>query len=317
MPIIELIEEDNNSHPLNLNTGNVKKYADLTEEEQTALLDHIASQVANDPAAFERLATMFLEQTTKADFNTVHVQPQAGFVCKTHVVSTRNKKYPVNTVVFINICFASAIPAPPSVSESEIQKALNAEPNATYKIPLSMGIERNEGDKLIMDACVHTQAYLRCEKDLDYRLYILELAMEYVEEICSVNLSREFTMPNIKSKGTIPTRRLRLPKPSLVTAVKNELKPTSSSDISWKFQPEIKKEDSLITIRIPMPDKNFTSWKVDIQADKVILTMKNKPLDIVLPHLIDIKDTANKVDYYSKSQDLVITLKSVTRTQYL
>lgn len=110
-------------------------------------------------------------------------------------------------------------------------------------------------DKLIMDACIHTQAYLRCEKNLDYRLYILELAMEYVEEICSVNLSREFTMPNIKSKGAIPTRRLRLPKPSLVTAVKNELKPTSSSSSSWKFQPVIKKEDTLITIRIPMPDK--------------------------------------------------------------
>lgn len=41
-------------------------------------------------------------------------------------------------------------------------------------------------------------------------------------------------------------------------------------------------------------------------------------MDIILPHLIDIKDeTITKVDYFTKSQDLVITLKSITRTQYL
>lgn len=146
MPIIELLE-DNDLQSLNFN-GDSRNYDDLTEEEQTALLDHISSQVANDPSAFERLATKFLEQTTKADFNTVNVQPQAGFVCKTHVVSTKNKKYPVGTMVFINICFASAIPAPPLTSESEIQKALNAEPNSTYKIPLSMGVERNDGGRV-------------------------------------------------------------------------------------------------------------------------------------------------------------------------
>lgn len=112
-------------------------------------------------------------------------------------------------------------------------------------------------DKLIMDACIHTQAYLRCEKDLDYRLYILELAMEYVEEICSIHLSREFTMPSIKSKGIIPSRVLRLPKPSLVTAVKNELKSSSV----WKLQPTINKENNIITIRIPMPDKVICTQK--------------------------------------------------------
>lgn len=104
-----------------------------------------------------------------------------------------------------------------------------------------------------MDACINTQPYLRSEKDLDFRLYILELSMEYVEEITSVNLSREFTMPSIASKGKIHGRILRLPKPSLMTAVKNEL---FTSD-EWKLQPKIKadKENELINIIIPMPDK--------------------------------------------------------------
>lgn len=41
-----------------------------------------------------------------------------------------------------------------------------------------------------MDACINTQPYLRTEKDLDYRLYILELSMEYVEDAESITLSR-------------------------------------------------------------------------------------------------------------------------------
>jgi hypothetical protein len=106
-----------------------------------------------------------------------------------------------------------------------------------------------------MDACINTQPYLRSEKDLDFRLYIIELSMEYVEDIASVSLSREFTMPTtIKSKGNIPGRILRLPKPSLITAVKNELKPSTNE---WKLLPNIitDKKNGILNIIIPMPDK--------------------------------------------------------------
>lgn len=41
-----------------------------------------------------------------------------------------------------------------------------------------------------MDACIHTEPYRRAEKDFDYKLYIMELAMEWVEEKCRVELSR-------------------------------------------------------------------------------------------------------------------------------
>jgi hypothetical protein len=101
-----------------------------------------------------------------------------------------------------------------------------------------------------MDACLHTTAYLKSEKDLDYRLYVLEVAMEYIEEMICIQLSREFTMPNIKSKGQIPSRVLRLPKPSLMTAVKNNIQ------LPWKLKPIITSEaNDLLKIRIPMPDK--------------------------------------------------------------
>ncbi|KAI9495425.1 PIH1 family, partial [Zychaea mexicana] len=153
---------------------------------------------------------------------TVSVQPQPGFVCKTKV--ERSKKHKPGTKVYINICHADAIPAPPVANENEIQKALDAEQDATYRVPLSMGQPRFDTDStsLIMDACIHTQPYMRAERDLDFKLYILELAIEFVEEMESVELSREFTMPNLQSKGTIPQRMLRLPKPALISAVKKQ-----------------------------------------------------------------------------------------------
>lgn len=43
---------------------------------------------------------------------------------------------------------------------------------------------------LVVDACIHTEPYRRTEQDFDYKLYIMELAMEWVEEKCHVELSR-------------------------------------------------------------------------------------------------------------------------------
>lgn len=100
-----------------------------------------------------------------------------------------------------------------------------------------------------MDACIHTQPFIRSERDLDFRLYLLELSMEYVEDIVSVSLSREFTMPSAKSIGSIPTRVLRLPKPSLMTAIRTEIKAT------WTLQPSFTVDQNRLVVVIPMPDK--------------------------------------------------------------
>ncbi|KAI9483773.1 MAG: pre-RNA processing PIH1/Nop17-domain-containing protein [Benjaminiella poitrasii] len=258
MAILEVIEDNDSpsSHPFLLNKSK-PDFDKLSQEEKTALLDHIASQVAHDPKLFEDMARNFLDQTTQEDFNTVEVQPQAGYVCKTQIVSSQGR-YKVGTVVYINMCYASSIPAPPIASEREIEKALNADPTATYKVPLSMGEPQNdEKGSLIMSACINTQPYLRSERDLDFRLYLLELAMEYVEEIVLVSLSREFTMPQVKSVGTIPARILRLPKPSLMTAIHSEV--VSKSKKEWTCQAtEHTIENNQLKLVIPMPDKVYS-----------------------------------------------------------
>jgi len=101
---------------------------------------------------------------------------------------------------------------------------------------------------LVLDACIHTEPFKRTEKDFDYKLYIMELAMEWVEEKCRIELSRgihtsytlfsvwaamhcstvngaltsfptpriEFQLPDIKSKDELKKRSVILPKPPAI-----------------------------------------------------------------------------------------------------
>ena len=150
MPILEPSQPDKKSaflfNETAVSDNQSKDFHSLSKEEQNVLLDHVASEFASDPKAMERLAAKFLQEVTPNDFKTVAVQPQAGFVCKTKVEQSKTKKYKAGTKVYINICHAEAIPKPPVANENEIQKALNADPKATYRVPLSMGQPRYDDD---------------------------------------------------------------------------------------------------------------------------------------------------------------------------
>lgn len=64
----------------------------------------------------------------------------------------------------------------------------------------------------------------------------------------------------------------------------------------------------------------MNSWTVDITSkNAVILTIGKQAHKIPLKayELADIQDTANKVNFYTKSQELVIELNLINRSQYL
>ncbi|KAG0169376.1 PIH1 domain-containing protein 1 [Apophysomyces sp. BC1034] len=320
MPTLEPVEDSN---PLLLSqTPALKDFNALSKEEQNAVLDNVAAEFSSDPAALQRLASTVLGQASKDDFNTVTIQPQPGFVCKTQVTSSKNREHNVGKIVYINICHASAIPEPTLANEAEIQKALNGEPDATYRVPLSMGQPRfeknNAGETyLIMDACIHPQPYLRAERDLDYRLYILELAMEHVEENQTVTLGREFTMPNMAAKGQIPKRILRLPKPSLISAVKQE------KGISAKIKPSVTMLEGgkRVNVVIPMPSTDPSPWVVNVEHSRLLLSGVGDTMKIPLPCRVHVDHTENIAEFYKRSKHLVIQLmvdsEPAPRQQYL
>ncbi|KAI9026008.1 pre-RNA processing PIH1/Nop17-domain-containing protein [Phycomyces nitens] len=327
MPTLELLKDGQDPLDLSGSLANLpQSFEKLSNEEKSALMNQLASKFANDPKAMERLASTALSSITTDDFDTVTVQPHPGFVCKTHVLNTKNPNHPIGKVVYINICHASDIPEPTLASEKDIQKALNGDPDATYRVPLSMGQARfdkdNAGRKyLVMDACFHTRAYIRAERDLEYRLYLLELSIEYVEENENVALSREFTMPNVPSKGQIPKRILRLPKPSLISSLTIDKKKNEIS-LPWECRPSFSviKGETLVVV-IPMPIVDTLSWTLDIEPNSFVLTVQGKQSIVTLPQTVDVDNKGNSAEFYKKSKDLVIRLMiatpSKTRRQYL
>ncbi|KAI7878858.1 hypothetical protein K492DRAFT_238324 [Lichtheimia hyalospora FSU 10163] len=322
MPTLEPLPDEAESSPfiLNNNVNPNRDFDSLTKEEQDALLDHVAAEFAQDPKAMERLAAKFLQEAKRGDFRDVNVQPQPGYVCKTKVVKCVSKKYTPGTVVYINICYSDAIPAPPVMPESEIEKALNADPTATYRVPVSLGQERTENagkTALIFDACINTHPYMRSERHLEFRLYILELCIELIEERISVELSREFTMRKTSSKGEIPPRILRLPKPALISAVKNQKKPIKEEE----NKPMISVDDVRNMLRVVIPDMpvlSSASWSLDIEPSQLLLGgVGSKLIKIALPRPVKVDDTTNSATFYKKSLDLVIELALAPRRQYL
>lgn len=63
------------------------------------------------------------------------------------------------------------------------------------RVPLSLAGPVNDLDKsgnacIVFDACCHTSVLEKCVNDIDYKMFIIELAIEWVENKHQVKLSR-------------------------------------------------------------------------------------------------------------------------------
>ncbi|KAF9303520.1 PIH1 domain-containing protein 1 [Mortierella antarctica] len=192
----------------------------------------LLAEFHKNPEAAMRLAESYISAARAPRQAMTEITPVAGFVLQTTTtkesskvpIGTKTIVFPKDTQVFVNICSSSQLPKPTVATEAEIQKAINAEEGATYQVPFQLSPPREYKDTgtrsyLVVDACVHTDAYKRTEKDFDYKLYIMELAMEWVEEKCQIELSRNFQLPSIKSKDELKKRSVILPKPPAIQEV--------------------------------------------------------------------------------------------------
>jgi len=257
------------------------------------------------------------EQTTDIKFPTsinsnssgalgMEIEPEPGFVIKTH-----NKKtvegYSEGLKVFINICHNGKVPPPPIATDEEIRKAIEAEDNSSYKVPLSLSVPRTDLDKagktcIVFDACVNTNTIVKATKDYDYKLFLIELAIEWVEEKYKLELSRELSLPKMRAKGKLVKHYIRRPDRPSISEIDADLPSTSKTNIKGKKtlpKPdyEIRKEPkgqnaTHIIVDIKLPDvENMKETYVDIEKDKIIFKTKDKySLELKLPILIDVEE---------------------------
>ncbi|KAF9383284.1 hypothetical protein CPB97_006609 [Podila verticillata] len=252
-------------------TAAQRQNQDATDEE--ALL----AEFHRNPEAALRLAKSYIGAAQAPRQAMTEITPVPGFVLQTTTTKESSKVpigakaivFPKDTQVFINICSSSQLPKPSVATEAEIQKAINAEEGTTYQVPFQLSPPREYKDTgarsyLVVDACVHTDAYKRTEKDFDYKLYIMELAMEWVEEKCQIELSRNFQLPNIKSKDELKKRSVILPKPPAI----QEMEDSTPS----------KKEASKKAIITPVSSKPATP-----SSSKLALQVHDNDTGIVVP----------------------------------
>ncbi|ORX58615.1 PIH1-domain-containing protein [Piromyces finnis] len=236
----------------------------------------------------------------------MEIEPEPGFVIKTHNLKDV-EGFTEGLKIFINICHSGKVPPPPIATDEEIRKAVEAEDNTKYKVPLSLSVPRTDLDKagktcIVFDACVNTNPIIKATKDFDYKLFLIELAIEWVEEKYKLKLSREFTLPKMRAKGKLVKHFIRRPERPSISEIDNVISDTTNiKKKSKKTLPkpdyEIRKEPkgenaTHIIIDIKLKDvENMKESSVDIEKDKIIFKTKDKYLlELKLPILIDTEE---------------------------
>lgn len=140
------------SKPLNSITSflNIKQENQgvTSETAEEIFLDELTSQIEENPEAMVALTGQLLTPEDKANsaLEKVILLPSPGYVIKL-LSKTSYQHYRQNTKVMINVCYSDSIPPPPVADDEEIRKAMNADENATYHVPTSLGEFREDKDK--------------------------------------------------------------------------------------------------------------------------------------------------------------------------
>ncbi|KAF7974219.1 hypothetical protein HWV62_13199 [Athelia sp. TMB] len=171
-------------------------------------------------------------------FTSVELTPTPGFVVKSTTTApfflshsldaTPNPKLlepataapdalPAGTKVFVNIAWDAGVPAPPPGSEDAVQAAMRGdEPDEGYYVPVVVSDGRTDTDKkgaraLVFDAVFNTGVKRRAMRDVEFKAFIVELALQRIEDQARTTLSRQIGTPNIASKGVLAPRTVQIP----------------------------------------------------------------------------------------------------------
>lgn len=157
--------------------------------------------------------TLNFAQTAAPDFTEITPTP---LFC----VKTKHLK-PDAVKVFLNICHHEAVPAPPSITEEELQRRVEeAEAEnltVTYRIPISLGELRSEKDNKrndsdVYDIVVNKEYLFQMEREkATYQIgFMISVAIQGLEEKYGVDLDRNWVMlKNRKSMGKPGVQRIR------------------------------------------------------------------------------------------------------------
>ncbi|KAF9526056.1 pre-RNA processing PIH1/Nop17-domain-containing protein [Crepidotus variabilis] len=146
------------------------------------------------------------------------------------------------TKVFVNIAWDANVPPPPEGNEDAIQRAMQGEddqlnPDAWY-VPVIVSNARQDKDKagspsIVFDCIYNSSVKARTIRDPDFKIFLIELALQRIEVQYGLSLSRSIGTPNIASKGQLVARTVHIPAALLATTTttkKEKEKATSTEN---------------------------------------------------------------------------------------
>ncbi|KAJ1652854.1 hypothetical protein IWQ61_006904 [Dispira simplex] len=222
------------------------------------------------------------------------VTPTPGFVFATVVSNNQpsgsdigiytpgelHVEFPKGLPVWVNVCSSPILPTPPTNSEAEIQKALAADPSSVYQIPLFLGPPTRDSQGVTFDAVVHPQPLARAVQDFDFKLYLIELCMEWVEERTPMQLNRQFTLPSIAYQGTPRPHHINLPEPRLIQEVDKTTSHTKPKTLPIK---EVRATVTQLNEQVAILTLTLTTYQclpnqllVEIDPTTVTVTVDNR-----------------------------------------
>ncbi|KAJ3269504.1 hypothetical protein HDV01_001350 [Terramyces sp. JEL0728] len=225
------------------------------------------------------------------------ILPQKGFVLKTQVME--ESAYPCNTKVFINVCFSDEIPSPPLLSQQQILQLISDQDNSKYRVPMSCSKARNDVDKkgkvcIVYDVCINSVPFKMCENE-QYKTFIIELCLEWIEEKYTLLLSRDISLPKMASKGQLVPHYIKQKRP-LIQQTKSVPKYIVQKD-----------EKVSIQVQLPLLD-TIKDLVLEIEKTKVFIDHELYELAIDLDCVV----FDGKAQFDCTSKYLYITLDIFT-----
>jgi len=193
------------------------------------------------------MQAVLLPEATSKDAKTagktrlVQLAPKPGFCVKTTFEKppggySLSPQQP-GPKLFVNFGWDSNVPQPPMATEDKIKDAMEA--RGDWFVPVLISDLRQTADKagkpsVVADAVFHSSLKERCGIDPEFKMFLIQLAFQHIEQQFNCLLSTSIATPNIQSKGKLDSRSVNIPlalygvneEPEAVT-------PTSEEPPNW------------------------------------------------------------------------------------
>ncbi|PCH43069.1 hypothetical protein WOLCODRAFT_121465 [Wolfiporia cocos MD-104 SS10] len=138
------------------------------------------------------------------------------------VPAPRTLAVPHGRKVFLNVAWDPNVPPPPPGADDAIQRAMHADAAAEdgdddWFVPVVLSEPRETADKagrpaVVFDAVCNSSLKHRTAADPAFRTFLTELALQRLESTYPpLSLDRRIGTPNLRSKGPLMPRTVRVP----------------------------------------------------------------------------------------------------------